>query len=139
MAATLSTVDLAAVLAAGWSHYAALRDAGRATLADPAVSRVVELARHEITSEQHPYVDVLVDEVPVTRVNLQVRLVLVIVGLAATVRAGRLVTLTGGDCEATASFAVEGTTVLSRPWRLDLPLEVTLGAGIPLTQGAANS
>jgi hypothetical protein len=134
VATAASTVDLSAVLAEGWTRYAALRDAGRATVADPATSKVVELARHEITSAQRPYVDVLVNEVPVTRVNLELRLVLVIVGLAATVRAGRLVHLTGGDCEATATLAVEGATVLSRPWRLDLPLEVPLGAGIPLTR-----
>lgn len=137
-AAAASTVDITAVLAAGWSRHAALRDAGRATVAGPTTSKVVELARHEIASEQRPYVDVLVNEVPVTRVDLGVRLVLEIVGLAATVRAGRLVALTGGDCEATATLAVHGTTVLTRQSRLDLPLSVPLGAGIPLTQPAAS-
>lgn len=138
VAAVASTVDLSAVLAVGWSRYAALQNAGRATSADPTASVVVELARHEITSEQHPYVDVLVNEVPVGRVNLEVRLELVVVGLAATVRAGRVVNLTGGDCEATATFAVERARVLSRSWRLDLPAQVPLGAGIPLTRTAAH-
>jgi hypothetical protein len=132
VAAGLAAIDISAVLVSAWSKYAALADAARATVADPAAHRVVDVAAHEITSEHKPYVDVLVNEVRVTRVAVELRLVFLIVGLAATVRQGRLVGLRGGRCDLTASLAVERVPVASRPWQLDLPLVVRLGDGVPL-------
>lgn len=132
VAAELARLNLSGVLGGAWCRYRALTDAARATLAEPASSRVVDLATHEVTSEHHPYIDVLINEVAVTRVNLELRLALIVAGLVAIVRGGRLVSLRAGRCDLTTTFAVEKAAVLSRRWQLDLPAIVPLGTGIPL-------
>jgi hypothetical protein len=53
-------------------------------------------------------------------------------GLAATVRDGRLVALTGGSGEITATVSVEKKTFIHRKADAQLPLIVRLGAGVPL-------
>jgi hypothetical protein len=128
----LLNLDLVDVLVTGWRKHAALAAAARRTAAAPGTSEVVDLATHHITMAQRPYIDLLCDGVRVGRVQLELRLDFTVAGLVAVVRAGRLVAVQAGHCTIAATLLIEGEQVATRSARLDLPLAVRLGAGIPL-------
>jgi hypothetical protein len=132
----LLDLDLGDLVAAAWRKHAALRAAGRRTAAAPGTEELVELATHKITSTHRPYVEVFVDDVEVTRVDLQLQLTFVVKGVLAVVRDGRLVAVRTGSCDASAALSCEGVKVASRKATLDLPAIVRLGSGVSLVVDA---
>jgi hypothetical protein len=128
----LLDIDLGGLLVEGWRTATALRTAAEATLADPATSEVVDLARHKLTSTYRPHVDLLVDGRQVTSLPLELTVVFDVHSVVATVRGGRLVGLHCGRCEVTGTLAAAGATLASRTGQVDAGLLVPLGSGIPL-------
>jgi len=128
----LLDLDLGALVVAGWKKHAALTAAAEQTRAVPGTSAVVTLAEHTVSSTHKPHVDLLVREKRVARVHVELSVQITVRGLAATIRGGRLVSLTGGQGEISARLAVEDRELAHRTARADLPLVVRLGDGIPL-------
>lgn len=131
----LLDLDLGALVVAGWKKHAALTAAAEQTRIAPGTSAVVSLAEHTVSSTHKPYVDLLVREKRVARVQVELSVEVTVRGLAATVRGGRLVSLTGGGGEISARLVVEDRELAHRKARADLPLVVRLGDGIPLGRG----
>ncbi|MEW9549589.1 hypothetical protein [Nonomuraea sp. NPDC050783] len=133
----LRGIDLGSVLLNGWVKYRRLREAARYTLDNPGAGQMVPLAEHEIVSEHKPYIEVRLDGQPVARLNCGVNLVLHLTFVQASVRAGRLVRLTGGDCAVSIVFKIEGVEVgKARLVAVTLPLNRDFGDGIPLLRQA---
>lgn len=135
--ADLVELDVVDVLVAGWRTHAALTAAARRTLAAPDSTEVVDLATHRITSTHRPWVDVVIDEVHVVKLDLELHLELVVRGVVAVVRHGRLVDLQFLGCDVVTSLSVEGIEVARQDGALDPSLVGDFGDGIPLTPGPA--
>jgi hypothetical protein len=131
-AAGLLEVNLADVLVAGWREHHELAAAAQRTLAVPGSTELVSLATHQISTEQRPYVTVLVDGHRVATVELGLSLTLVVTALLAGISAGRLVALHTGRCDVTAALAIQGSDLLTRQAHFDLPGVFPLSPGIRL-------
>ena len=131
-AAKLLDVDLVGVLVAGWREHRDITSAARRTLAAPGRSDLVSLATHQVTMSQQPYVNVLVDRQQVATVRLGLSLVFDVNALVAGIRAGRLVAIHTGYCDVTATLAVQGRNVLTKPARIQLPGVIPLTPGVRL-------
>jgi hypothetical protein len=136
ISADVLNLDVGDVLVGALAGYAALREAGRRTAADTEASELVELVSHEISLDNQPSIDLLVDGVQVATVHLTLSLLIDVQAMTATVRAGRLTGLRVGRCDVTASISVDGITVASKQGQLQLPVSLPVGAGIPLTAPA---
>jgi len=104
-----------------------LREAARHTLAAPGASETVELAAHSFTQEYTPSLDVFVDGVPLGSIAFALTVEFAVKSLVAVVRGERLCALRSGDCDISATLAVQGIDALWRKTRLDLGLVVPLG------------
>jgi hypothetical protein len=135
--ASVLDFDLFGVIASGWRKYDALVEAGRRTAANPSTEEVVELATHRITSVHRPTIDLLLDGVRIGTLHVEATFECVLEGLVATVSRGRLVRLGSGRCNATATVSAEGVEIARKEGVLDLHLETSLGAGIPLVTEAS--
>jgi hypothetical protein len=133
----LLDLDLGDLLLTGWRKWTALTAAARRTRDRPGTSEVVSLAEHTVTVRQQPTVDLLVQEIRLATLHVGLTVEFTVRGLAATVRGGRLVALTGGSCTVTATLALEDRTVAERTGEMRLPLLVRVGPGIPLLRAAA--
>ncbi len=131
-ASGLLDVDLMDLLVAGWRTYQELVSAARRTLEVPDSVELVQLARHQVTVTQQPYVTVLVDDHRVATVNLELSAVFDVVAALAEVCAGTLMAVQAGYCDITVTLAIEGADALSRQTRLDLPGVIHAGQGIRL-------
>jgi hypothetical protein len=109
-----------------------LREAAGRTLDEPGVAELVELVQHEVDFQHQPVIKVVVNGQQVATLAMVLSLALEIDALAATVRAGRLMALQLGRCDATGSVAIEGRTVAQHQSEVMLPASVPLGAGIAL-------
>jgi hypothetical protein len=124
--------DLASLLGAAWRKHSKLRDAARRTVASPGTEEQVVLATHRMSSVQEPSVDLILDGVLITTIDLALQVSFEIRGLLGTVREGKLVGLEAGSCSAEGSLEVEGVEVARRGMELDLTTQVALGNGITL-------
>lgn len=134
--AGLLDVNLVDILIGAWRKHQELTTAARRTLAAPGSTELVELADHQITEEQQPYMSLLVDDHRVATLTLDATVVFDVHSLVADVKAGRLVAVHAGHCDITATLAVEDTEVASRQVRVPLGGVLSLGHGIRLLPAA---
>ncbi|MGP3910164.1 hypothetical protein [Nonomuraea sp. 10N515B] len=133
----LRGINVGSVLLSGWATYRNLRAAARRTLDNPGTGQMVPLVDHEVVSRHEPSVEVQVNGQPVGRLRFGIDLVLHVTGLQASVRNGRLIRLTGGDCVASAVCKVQGVEVARQDYVLvTLPINRDLGEGYPILREA---
>lgn len=128
----LADIDVADVVVTGWRKHAALVEAARRTMEDPDSEELVDLAAHRIASVHRPQIDVIVDHGPVVSVEFELRIEMVVRGVIAHVRNGRLAGVEGGRCRLSASLACCGFVVAARDTELELGAVIDFGSGIPL-------
>jgi hypothetical protein len=128
----LLDLDLGDLVVGGWRKWSALTAAARRTRDTPGAAEIVNLAEHTVTSTHEPHVDLLVRDLRVATVHVQLTVEFTLRGLAATVRGGQLVALTGGSCDIAVTLAVEKKTIARKHAHAHLPLIVRLGDGVPL-------
>ncbi len=128
----LLATPLGAVLEVAWSKHEELRSAAQRGLASPGSAEVVELATHEVTSVQRPYVDLEVDGFPRVRLLAEVRVRAVLDGVLGVVVGGRLTEVRSGRATVHLELRVMGTDVAEREATFDVPGLVSLGEGLVL-------
>lgn len=129
---SLLELDISDVLATAWRKHADLRAAGRRTVENLGSEEIVELATHKITSTHRPYVDVFVDDVEITKVELELTLTFVLHGVLAVVWRGWLVKLRAGTCDVTAELTCEGVRLARRSTSFSVPGTIRVQPGIDL-------
>jgi hypothetical protein len=130
--AALLKVDLIGVLVRGWREHRDIVSAARRTLAAPGSTEVVNMSTHEVTLEQRPSIGVLVDGQQVATLQLGLSIVFDIDALVLGISGGRLVTVHSGNCDITATLAVQGTDLFTKNAHLELPGVISLRRGIRL-------
>src|SRR5580698_4741047 len=131
-AAGLLDGDLTGMIVAGWRTHHDLVGTARRTLAAPTTTELVDLVDHQVTTTQQPSVAVLVDGRQVTTIQVSLSVEFDVGALVAGVKAGRLVAIHAGHCEVTATLGVQGTAVLTRHAKFDLPGVIPVKPGIRL-------
>lgn len=126
VAESLLDIDVSDVLVHAWKKNQLLDAACQRTAAHPASEELVELATHSIRSSHRPCVEVFVDEVLVTTVDLTLTLTFVVHGLLAVVQGGRLAGLRSGTCEATAALDCESVRIVDSARTFDIPGTIRL-------------
>jgi hypothetical protein len=131
-AAGLLDVELIGVLAAGWRKHHHLIAAARRTVAVPGSAELVQMAAHQVTMSQHPSVTVLVDDVREATLRLGLSVVFAVDALLTRISAGRLTAVLSGNCDVTATLAIDGTDVVTGQAHLELPGVIQPGQPIQL-------
>lgn len=132
--------DLTEPFLAGLVKYRALVKAAHDSLADPQHAEVMVtlIEPYEITSTQHPYVALVVDNREITRVSFEISMVFGLFETAVAVRRGAIESV---ECEAcslaiTLSLAEWKEPLLHRKVQLPVRLPVRPPVTIPLPGGA---
>ena len=131
-AAALLKVDLIGVLVAGWREHRDIISAARRTLAAAGSTELVSISSHEVTLDQRPSVSILVDGRTVAILQLGLSIVFDVNALLLEISGGWLVGVRSGNCEITATLAVQGTDLLVRRARIELPGVISSPRGIRL-------
>jgi hypothetical protein len=129
----LLEIDLGALLVLGWRRYREVVAAAWRTASPPGSTEKVYLLAHEVTSVQHPVVDLVVDGVRVHRFRFEVAVGFAVRAVTLVVSAGRLAGVEAGDATVTATLRSQdlGQTLLTRTGR------VQLGRTLPLPHGVS--
>ena len=137
VAAAIMDLDVTDIFGLAWAKHAALRRAAATSLANPDAEELVELVTHSMSFEQQPSVEIHVADLPVATVRLRVQLEILIQGLLAVVKAGRLTAVRAGSGEVTGTLSIEDQQVAQRRLTLNLPRTIRLRDGIALLADSA--
>jgi hypothetical protein len=121
------------VLTGAWSRYSELTQAAELTRANPGRREDVVLAEHTVTSEHHPHVDVLVDDILVASIQLRVELMCTVRALTVAVERAAIVEVGSGTAHVELSVGVDDVPLWRREHEFDVTAVVRLReGGIPL-------
>lgn len=127
----LMDIPFAEIAAGAWDKYQVLRK-----YADPkkyAPDEVIEipLATHTIRSEHKPYLEILVDDKVMGKVDFDIALALTLEGAVVSIRDGKIREIRVGSCEGSGSVKCENIAIAERKTRtFQLPGSIPLGDGI---------
>jgi hypothetical protein len=126
-AAAASDIDLGSILVGSWRTHQALLEAAASTRLTTA-AMVVPMGSRRVSLARRPVVEVA--GAPPVRVEVAVDVDLT--GVAAVLRGGALIAVTGGRCEVTASLSVSGVCLARRVASVDPSLAVPPADGVVL-------
>ncbi len=129
----LLNISLPEVAGAAWNKYQVLRKYADPKQYPPGETIVAPLVTHIITSIHKPYVEMLVGDKPVGRVDFEINLELTLEGVLLSIRGGKIVEMRIGSCQGKGRVSCEGVVIAKRekkPWLL--PGAISLKEGIPV-------
>ncbi len=113
--------------AAAWQKWKLVKEKVEESRKNPTAEVPCELFEHTIESTLHPYLEVLMGQTPVQRVDFDVTLSTEFDSVRLNLKNGNLVSLQPGACVWSGSVALHGAELLHQPLaQLDLPGSVVL-------------
>lgn len=133
----LLSLNLADIAAGGWKKYQALTEAARSTRDRPNARKSVTLVTHLIESSHRPKVELLVNDVSMTLIEIGLQLTFTMAGVRAIVEQGRLTKIESGSCTVAGSIAIQQVELTKKEREFDVPGVVRLGNGLELLGATA--
>jgi hypothetical protein len=102
------------VLLGVWKKYAEIKQYADSKKYGPKETILVPLAEHTVTSEHHPYVEILLKDQPVGRVVFDLEFSILLKGFALKIEGGAIWEVQAGSAKAEGSLALDETVLLKR-------------------------
>ncbi len=130
----LLDVPLLDVMMGGWKKLAKVMEYADTSKYPPGGANLVPLAEHKVTSEHHPYIEVLVKGRPVAKIVFDIELALTVEGLVLKIENATVKSIQAGTLTGSGSISLKGTTLTEKTFPIiPLPGALHLGTGVPLT------
>jgi hypothetical protein len=126
----LNVID---VLLDAWKKYMQIEQYADKSKCEPKETILCPLAEHTVTSEHHPYLEILLKERPVGRIVFDLDFSLTLEGFVLKIEDGAIREIQTGSGKGEGSLSLANTVLLKRELRpVRFPGHIHLGAGIPL-------
>jgi hypothetical protein len=126
----LNVVD---VLAEAWKKYAEIEKYADRQKYGPEESILVPLAEHTVGSKHHPYVEILLHEKSIGRVEFDLEFSLTLEGFVLKIQDGIIREIQTGSAKGGGKLTLGTVTLLKRETKpVEFPGHIPLGQGIPL-------
>ena len=126
----LNVVD---VLLEAWKKYMLIEQYAEKSKCEPKETILCPLAEHTVTSEHHPYLEILLKERPVGRIIFDLEFSLTLEGFVLKIQDGAIREIQTGSGKGEGSLSLAKTVLLKRELQpIRFPGHIHLGTGIPL-------
>ena len=96
---------------------------------------MIPLLKHTVKSVHKPYIEVLVNDEPVGKINFTVDLALILEGITLKVKGGRIVEILTGSCIGRGTIKCEDVVILEKKTKsFRLPGSIPFGAGLDIRE-----
>jgi hypothetical protein len=131
--ADLLAIGIPDILVAAWNKYQILLKYLDRAKYPPNETFLVPLAEHCITSEHHPYLEILVNDQPVGQIGFDIKVTLTLAGIILKIRDGKIKEIFTGTCKGKGTISCNGIVILEESTEfVQLPGSIDLGPGIPI-------
>ena len=129
----LLDIKLADIMISAWTQGQILHKYADSQKHSPDEIVMVPLVEHAIKSTHRPYVEVLINEKPVGKINFKIELTLMLKGMTLKMKAGKVTEILTGSCMGKGTIECESMLILEKKTGLvPLPGSITLGDGMDI-------
>lgn len=126
-------LNVVEVLAEAWKKYAEIEKYADRQKYGPEESVLVPLVEHTVKSKHHPYVEILLHEKSMGRVEFDLEFSLTLEGFVLKIQDGIIREIQTGSAKGEGKLTLATVTLFKREAKaLDFPGHIPLGQGIPL-------
>ena len=126
----LLDIDLGKLIFSAWERYRLLRKYCDKEAYPPEETAFVPLAEHKIQSTHRPFVEIMINDTPVGRLDFDIRLTLDLEGLELKVRDGKVMAITAGSCRGSGTLKCGDVLLKEQKTReFALPGSIDFGEG----------
>ena len=131
----LFDVDVGLLLVSAWCKYGELREYADPKKHSPNETHLVPLGKHTLKVEYSPYLEVLFNGRPLSRIVFDVTLALDLEGFVLTIQNGKIIKVRTGTCQGSGKIEYGDRTILKKALtKFTLPGTIELKDGISLGQ-----
>jgi len=125
---TLFHMSLLDILIGGWKSFKEVAQALDESRQKPDEALIKVLVSHTIISEHHPYIELLLNETQMGKIEFDVNAEFDVEALALKIENGHIVEIKSGSCVGSIKLAFKGETLTQmKTGRIDLPGSLDLG------------
>lgn len=123
----LLDLKLTDIMIDAWSKHQSVREFMENSKKKPDDIFLLPLTEHEISSSHRPYVEILVNEEPLGKVDFTVEIIINLEGILLKIQNGRIIEIVMGSCKGSGSVACEDVTLIERELeKLNLPGSIVI-------------
>ena len=132
----LFDVDVGLLLVSAWCKYGELREYADSKKHSPSESTLVPLGKHTLKVVYSPYLEILFNGRPLSKVVFDVTLSLDLEGFVLTIQNGKIMKVRTGTCQGSGKIEYHDRTLLKKALtKFSLPGTIELKEGISLGHG----
>ncbi len=121
------------ILAAAWNKYRELLKYAERNKYSPDETFLVQLAEHTIKSVHHPYIEILINDKPLGKIDFEIVVSLALKGIILEIRDGKIKEILTGSCKGKGTIKCEKFLILEKETEsFPLPGSISLGEGVPI-------
>lgn len=91
------------------------------------------MAEHTIKSEHKPYIEILINDKSVGKIDFNINISLTLKGIILKIRDGKIQEIQTGSCKGKGTIKCENFVILEKETEsISLPGSINLGEGIPI-------
>ncbi len=129
----LLDIGLPDILVGGWNKYRILRKYVDKEKYPPEEVIMIPLVDHTIESEHHPYLEFLVNEESIGKIEFQITVSLTLEGFTLKIQDGKVKEILTGNCKGKGTIKCENAVLFERELTpIHLPGSIDLGEGLPI-------
>ena len=129
----LLNISVPDVMVTAWNKHRILRKYLDREKYPPDETILAPLSEHTIESEHHPFIEVLLNNKPVGKVEFNINIALTLRGIILKIQNGKIKEILTGDCEGSGRLEYEGLVLFERvTGPIPLPGSIDLGEGVPI-------
>ncbi len=129
----LLNIDMSDVMVRAWNESGILNKYLDRDSYDPTETVLVPLAEQTIKSTHHPYIEILINERSVGKIDFDIEVAIVVKGIVLKVQDGKVKQIMTGTVKGKGTITCAGLTIADRELKtLQLPGVIDLGEGIPI-------
>ena len=129
----LMDVSLVDIMAAAWKKYAALLKYADSEKYPPDEMILASLAEHTLTSEHHPYLEILINDQSVVKIEFAITLALSLEGFVLKIQDTKIKGIQAGSIEGNGTISMGETVLVKKGFdAISIPGSIDLGEGISI-------
>jgi hypothetical protein len=126
----ISVID---IMVKAWNKYRELLKYTDKEKYPPDVSVLVPLAEHTIKSEHKPYLEILINDKAVSRIDFDINISLVLKGMILKIQDGKIKEIKTGSCKGKGNVKLEDFVIMEKETEsFSLPGSIKLGDGVAI-------
>ncbi len=129
----LLNINVVDIMVKAWNKYGELLKYTDKEKYPPDVSVLVPLVEHKIKSEHKPYLEILINDKSIGKINFNINISLTLKGIILKIQDGKIKEIKTGSCKGKGILKLEDFVIMEKESEsISLPGSINLGEGVSI-------